>query len=396
MKPCILPWINFSTTTFGRPRVCGYSDDATIKLENRRLRNSDIETEWNNEYFKQIRRDFLADQWPDNCKRCKYVEELDGMSKRLDENSYWHAQYKHLIAQTNPDGSVDYAPPHIDVRTGTTCNLKCIHCGTGASSKWNEDKALIGKYENVQDIQISNKWIDTDHKFWDSLKQTVSTVKRYNFLGGESFANKRHNEFLTFLTNSGHAHEVRLAYVTNGILLNKQRMDQLAQFKDVVLRISLDAIGDPLEFFRFPTQWDVIQSRLAMLNEYAKLENLDIGIQWTCSNVSIFYFKQTYEYVTKNYPNIKFLLCNHVEFPIHMSAQVLPVQLKQQIKKEWESIDYLKSAEQEWQFYVNHMLELDLWDTHKSTLLNYFNDLDALRHTNWRVALKEMKLDEFM
>ena len=26
MKPCILPWINFGTNTFGRVRVCGYSD----------------------------------------------------------------------------------------------------------------------------------------------------------------------------------------------------------------------------------------------------------------------------------------------------------------------------------------------------------------------------------
>ena len=26
MKPCILPWINFGTNIFGRPRVCGYSD----------------------------------------------------------------------------------------------------------------------------------------------------------------------------------------------------------------------------------------------------------------------------------------------------------------------------------------------------------------------------------
>lgn len=396
MKPCILPWINFSTTTFGRPRVCGYSDDATIKLENRRLRNSDIETEWNNEYFKQIRRDFLADQWPDNCKRCKYVEELDGISKRQDENGYWYARYKHLINKTNADGSVDYAPPHIDVRTGTTCNLKCVHCGTGASSKWREDKLLLDRYENTADHEIDNSWIDTDHVFWDKLRENVSTVKRYNFLGGESFANKRHNEFLRFLSASGYAHEVHVAYVTNGILLNEQRMNQLTQFKNCILRISLDAIGDPLEFFRFPTKWNVIQSRLTMLNEYAKRKNLDIGIQWTCSNVSIFYFKQTYEYVTQNYPNIKFLLCNHVEFPIHMSAQVLPMQLKQQIKQQWESIDYFPAAESEWQFYVNHMLELDLWEEHKPTLLNYFNDLDTARRTDWRVALKEMKLDEFM
>ena len=54
MKPCILPWINFSTTTFGRPRVCGYSDDATLKKVNVKLKDSDVSTEFNNEYFIRI------------------------------------------------------------------------------------------------------------------------------------------------------------------------------------------------------------------------------------------------------------------------------------------------------------------------------------------------------
>ena len=97
MKPCILPWINFSTTTFGRPRVCGYSDDATLKKVNVKLKDSDVSTEFNNEYFKEIRRDFLKGEWPENCKRCKYVESLDGVSKRMDENGFWYNKYKHLI-----------------------------------------------------------------------------------------------------------------------------------------------------------------------------------------------------------------------------------------------------------------------------------------------------------
>jgi len=396
MKPCILPWINFSTTTFGRPRACGYSDDATIKREDRRLRGSDIPTEWNNEYFKQIRRDFAQGAWPDNCSRCKYVEELDGVSKRQDENKFWYEQYKHLIDQTNPDGSVDYTPPHIDVRTGTTCNLKCIHCGTGASSKWREDKILLDRYENTANHEIDNRWIDTDYKFWRSLRETCDTVKRYNFLGGESFANKRHNEFLQYLSETQYAKDVHLAYVTNGILLNTHRMQQLSKFKNVILRLSLDAIGLQLEFFRFPTQWTVIQQRLTMLNEYATHANFDIGIQWTCSNISMYYFKQTYEHITQNYPNIKFLLCNHVEFPIHMSAQVLPTAVKHKIAQQWNSIDFLKAAEREWQFYVNHMLELDLWDTHKTTLFRYLDDLDTARRTNWRQVLEDMKLDDFV
>ena len=36
--------------------------------------------------------------------------------------------------------------------------------------------------------------------------------------------------------------------------------------------------------------------------------------------------------IRKEFPNIKFLFCNHVEWPIHMSAQVLPLELKNKIK----------------------------------------------------------------
>ena len=66
MKPCILPWINFSTNTFGRPRTCGYSDQKTVREANAKLKDSNIEEQWNNEYFKQIRRDFLKGEWPEN------------------------------------------------------------------------------------------------------------------------------------------------------------------------------------------------------------------------------------------------------------------------------------------------------------------------------------------
>ena len=87
MKPCLLPWINFSTNTFGRPRTCGYADQPTVKL-NPKLKDSTISQEWNNDYFKHIRSEFLQGRWPENCKRCRYVESVNGQSKRMDENFY--------------------------------------------------------------------------------------------------------------------------------------------------------------------------------------------------------------------------------------------------------------------------------------------------------------------
>ena len=52
-------------------------------------------------------------------------------------------KFEYLLDETNDDGSVNHLPPHIDVRTGTVCNFKCIHCGPGASSRWMEDYDLI-------------------------------------------------------------------------------------------------------------------------------------------------------------------------------------------------------------------------------------------------------------
>ena len=403
MKPCILPWINFSTTTFGRPRVCGYSDDATLKKVNVKLKDSDVSTEFNNEYFKEIRRDFLKGEWPENCKRCKYVESLDGVSIRMDENGFWYNKYKHLIEQTKEDGSVTYDPPHIDVRTGTICNLKCIHCGTGASSKWNEDKHLIGKYENVQDIQISNKWVEQEHNFWNHLRSKWHETKRYNFLGGESFANKRHNEFLKDLSETEYAHKVNLAYTSNGTLINETRLDQLSKFKRVNLRLSIDALGKAGEYFRFPIKWEVFTKQLKVIDSYIAKKQMniddeeifDVGVQWTCSNVSMFYLIDTYEIIRNEFPNIKFLFCNHVEWPIHMSAQNLPLEIKHKIKDRVDNYKFLDRDLTDYPFYVNHMMDEDLWDTHGNTFMNYLDDLDIARKISWREHFPEMELEKY-
>ena len=392
MKPCILPWINFSTNTFGRPRVCGYSSVKTPT----KLKDSTLSAEWNSDYFKSIRKDFLAGKWPENCSRCEYVEKLKGVSKRQDENGFWFDEYKHLIDQTKEDGSVPYDPPHIDVRTGMICNLKCIHCGTGASSKWQEDKLLLDKYPNTENYNIDNKWIENEYDFWNHLRSKWHETKRYNFLGGESFANKRHNEFLKDLSETEHAKNVHLAYVSNGTLINENRLQQLSKFKHIVMRLSIDALERAGEYFRFPIKWETFTKQLKVIDNFvADKSNFDIGVQWTCSNVSMFYLIETYDIIRKEFPNIKFLFCNHVEWPIHMSAQVLPLELKNKIKNKIANYNFKERDLEDYPFYVNHMMEKDLWGEHGHTFMNYLDDLDTARKISWRYNFQEMELDKY-
>ena len=405
MKPCILPWINYGTNTFGRTRVCGYSDyDAQWQkmFEERnldwppteapehikgtkfyydylswlhKLQNTTLEYEWNAEYFNDIRKKFLSNEWPENCKRCKHVESLGGTSKRMDENHMWYDKFKHLIDSTNDDGTVNYLPPHMDVRTGSVCNFKCIHCGPGASSRWMEDYELIKSYGYNLGIP-ENAWIAKESKFWDEID--ISQIKRYNFLGGESFYNKRHNEFIKKLNESPYAKDVEIAYVSNGSL----KFENMENFKKVRLRLSVDGAESVGEYFRYGLNW---KEWCANIKTFPS--NFDVSFQWTCSNVSMFYLIDTYDFLKEEFPHIRFLFNNHVTEPYHMSVQNLPKEIKDEIKENVDSYMFDEEAKEVLPFYLNHMYEKDGWSSHGDIFLRYLDDLDQARNTNWKQSL---------
>lgn len=369
MKPCSLPWVNFSTNTFGRARICGYSS----RKSNKKLLDTSIQDEWNNDIFRETRLDFLNGKWPENCSRCEHVERLGGISKRMEEE--WRFDQM-LVDQTRSDGSVPYMPLHMDIRLGNICNLKCIHCGTGASSRWLEDNDILGKYENTESIVLDNKWIGPQSELWKSLWEMRHQTQRYNWLGGEPFASKAHNRFIERLANEGLSKNIDLSYVTNGVLLTDEILEILRKFRSVILRISLDMVGEAVEYFRFPVSWDELHYRLETLKKY----DFDLGAQWTASNISMFYLKETYEYCMNN--NIRFFPCNFVQNPIQMNPKVLPINIKEFIMNKNENIPGME-------FYHRFMMEEDLWNLSGSVLISYLEDLDSIRHTDWRTQLKE-------
>lgn len=381
---CILPWISFNTTPGGRARPCGYSEHKGDKT----LGESTITDEWNNDLFKGIRRDFIAGRWPSNCSRCEYMESLGGKSKRLVENSFHYDRNKRRIEQTEQDGSLNRFPNWIDIRVGSICNLKCIHCGTGCSTKWGEDKALIGKYENLDPIpDISRSWTTRDDKVWDEVWARIDDIDQFRFIGGEPFASKRHNRFVAELAHSAHAPRIDLHYVTNGLFLDDPTLDMLSRFKSVSLSISIDAVGEVAEFYRFPTRWSDFAAMVQRCRNAPP--NLHFKMQWSCSGISMFYLPETIDYVLDE-AKLPLELCNIVTFPAHMNAQNLPEALKDEIERRLEP--YRKSLTHT-DFYIQHMREKSLWSDLGGRLIAYLDDLDRARGTNWRAVLVDMDLE---
>jgi len=398
LKPCILPWINFGTNPYGRPRPCGYSNQDIVG-KNEKIKNSSVSEAWNGEYFKSIRRDFLAGKWPENCSRCKYVEEMGGISKRMDEETDVRAinpDYFDLIDKTNHDGSVPYFPVSIDMRVGTICTLKCIHCGTGCSSKWYEDTELLNKYSNTIKYNTNNKWIEHESFIWDNILKNINYIDRLSFLGGEAFANKQHNNFLKKLSTLPARKRITVHYVTNATLLSEQILQQLSKIKKVEFAISLDAPELAGEFFRFPLNWKKYMKTLNLINEFELINKSFVPtIQWTCSNISMFYLIKSYDLIKNNFSNISFWTCNHVESPLHMSAKVLPMPLKEKLYNDIDNYVFDLQVQKRKKFYIDYMMEEDLWQTEGKIFMNYLDDLSKVRKIDWRVNLKEMELDKY-
>jgi sulfatase maturation enzyme AslB (radical SAM superfamily) len=252
---------------------------------------------------------------------------------------------------------------------------------------------MLNKYPNTESYNIDNKWIEQDSFIWDNIKENIQHTKRFNFLGGEPFANKQHNKFIESIANSTYAKDITLSYVSNGTLLSKKMFDCLKNFKLVIIRLSLDVLQEPGEYFRFPIKWNVFEDKLKLMQDYAaQYDNFDIGVQWTCSNISMFYLPETFDYMQNYYPAIKFIFANHVEWPIHMSAQVLPLSIKKIITDKVSQYDF-KEYQSKVPFYINHMNEKNLWNDHGKTLLQYLDDLDIERKLSWRHSFKEMNLE---
>ena len=41
------------------------------------------------------------------------------------------------------------------------------------------------------------------------------------------------------------------------------------------------------------------------------------------------------------------------------------------------------------------MMEKDAWSEHGSVLMNYLDDLNRVRHIDWKISFEEMKLEKY-
>ena len=98
---CMIPWIHLHAWPDGRAYPCCLGEDAH-HVGN--LKQQSMQTVWNDEPMREIRRNMLADQPSKQCTRC-YEQEDAGFSSMRNNSNKHFGQHIAEVDATLPDGT---------------------------------------------------------------------------------------------------------------------------------------------------------------------------------------------------------------------------------------------------------------------------------------------------
>ena len=203
----------------------------------------------------------LEGQWPTGgCEYCKNLEESQNQSDRL-----FQLKIPNLVPpelDLNPT-AVEVTPRILEVYLDNVCNMSCLYCWDGFSSKIYQENQKFGEFDQ-NGVVIKNRSIkhpDADlitQKFWTWLDTNYGSLRRLHILGGEPFFQSQFETCVEFLESHSNP-ELEFNIVTNlKISLDKlenfvERMKQLLLLKKIKrldITCSIDCFGVEQEYIR--------------------------------------------------------------------------------------------------------------------------------------------------
>ncbi|MCC6137042.1 MAG: twitch domain-containing radical SAM protein [Bdellovibrionaceae bacterium] len=228
------------------------------------------------EGFKAVGKALSENIFPKGCSSCKLEEENGILSMRQ----------KALQKYTQTDNLT-----YIEFFLGNTCNMKCRSCNPLYSSRWEAEAEAIGfSLKNQSSINSTQllKAMDVQH------------LERLKLLGGEPFYTKSFYEILNVLTDTQKVQGLTLEFSSNAsIFPDSSVIDQLCQFREVQLSLSIDDIGQRAEFLRSGTEWKKVSQVLYRWLQFkSTAPNFDIGVHITVSAYNVLHLDSILLYLS--------------------------------------------------------------------------------------------------
>jgi sulfatase maturation enzyme AslB (radical SAM superfamily) len=290
------------------------------------------------ERWKKIKQQMYDKEWPNECLPCKSVEDKTGFSLR----------------KTYTEGSIDMQGwegetlVYLEFNGSNICNLSCLHCHAGFSSRWVieskkarkladtyelEKKERIYGFRSIVEFDDDSRYQTTKMHVPDpelvvnNLKQLdLSQIKTINFKGGEPLLNSETTAVLKYLDSCNLLKNVTVVIVTNGTYITPEIVELLGKSKHVEFLISVDGVDELFNYIRYgDAKFTDIEPVIAQVNT---LPNVSIRSSTSIMNYNAFHLVEIRDWflaLSKKYSSIvaEAGFRNTVQSPAYLSVNTL-------------------------------------------------------------------------
>jgi len=340
-KLCSFPWVHMAANQSGDLILCcnTYKNSPIKKNNNSNWKLQDVDDPleyFNSDYYKKIRLQMINDIEPEVCKKCFDIERSGGRSIRqnsLDENNI-----NLLLSKTNLlTGELnELTLNYVHFMWGNKCNLKCKMCDPSSSDQ------LIEEFHNMKMthdpkkfLEYSSDWNYKKNK--NILEKIAPYIEIFNVTGGEPSVNNDFLEYCYYLDDNEFSKNISFAFHTNLNVLPTKFVSIWNKFKNVTVKISIDAIGKDYEYIRYPGKWKILEKNLLQLQEIVKnVDSIGVEFHTVFSSFNAHAIPDLLRYLLKidskyflNFPNTL-----RVTNPTYADPRCIPVKIKEQIAEE--------------------------------------------------------------
>lgn len=265
------------------------------------------------------------------CARCWDAERHGRRSKR----------------QSRPFGAPEPARAglrSLTVYPSNLCNLRCRTCDPESSSSVAAERrrllrtdarmrvltdelgaAPIGPPADAREDVVLRLGDGVDP--WSWLRGELGELERIELVGGEPLLVDAHFELLAAAVAAGSAPRITLDYSTNGTQVPARARELWPFFREVRVKVSLDAVGARFEYLRNPARWRDVEANLGALAALAP--NVRLHANATTSVFSVLYLDELVDFAVRaRLP----LTLNPLGDPAHFDPRALPPGAKRAVR----------------------------------------------------------------
>lgn len=276
---CALPFVQYSTYNGGRYRLCCMAKEPQdIGKPDVNQEELGISGTWNHEYIRDVRQRMAAGEWLPECVECERLERNGIVSSRQWENEVWEDVVEEVIEQASTNEWHVEQPLQFDFRLGNLCNLKCQMCNHEASHLVSVERGqmieqgLGLQHQDWTDDNIADKKLALLQPGieWESFEKMLPKAQKIKMIGGEPTVSPDMFKLLDMATEMDVAKNIELSFYTNITNMQDKWLEQLGQFKKVIVNCSLEGSGAMNDYLRPPSKWDSVWKNFDKLHQFSK------------------------------------------------------------------------------------------------------------------------------